>query len=176
MTRSLTLRRQHGQAVIETMLWTWTLILLIAAAYQVHRINQSIFSSITAAHYLVFQKAYQRNCYQDSAQCKYTSDKNNTNPSAARVIWRPNVMPEVNIPVLNMFRSYALESDLRISSDRYTSERSCPGKPCKATKVGSGAYLGPWEGLLDVYGNLVDANYYNGVGQYYLSLIQGISF
>jgi hypothetical protein len=42
--------------------------------------------------------------------------------------------------------------------------------------VGSGTYLGPWEGLLDVYGNLVDANYYSGVGQYYLSLLQGIDF
>ena len=176
MIRFPTLCRQRGQAVIETMLWTWTLVLLIAAAYQVHRINQSIFSAMTAAHYLVFQKAYQRNCYQDSAPCKYTSDRNNTDSQAARVIWNPNVMPEVNIPVLNMFRRYALESDLRISSNQWTSERSCPGKPCKAIKVGSGTYLGPWEGLLDVYGNLVDANYYSGVAQYYLSLLQGIDF
>jgi hypothetical protein len=151
-----TLRRrrrdgQAGQAAIETILLSFVLITFVAAMFQVYLVNRTVFRSISTAHQQVFARAFARNrCTNASSDCKYSTDPGPDGATgiAPRVIWSPAMLPEVRIPVVRMFGRYGLDqNNLRLWSDKRTFDAICPGPPCKRTKVGAGAYMGPFDAL-----------------------------
>lgn len=161
-----------GQATTETVLLTWLLIVVVCAAFQIYRVNNTIFRSLTAAHQMVFARAFQRNCASDLPGCTYTTDQVDGD-MGARVIWQPAVMPEVVVPVVGMFRPYGLRQGLRLSSNRIEYDDDCPDLPCKRTKMGSGAYINPWRGLVEVYGGLFSADYYRDYIEHKMAYLRG---
>ena len=52
------LRGERGTAVTETLMLTWILILFVAAALQLFRVNQAIYLSVTSAHTQMFNGAW----------------------------------------------------------------------------------------------------------------------
>ena len=138
---------ERGQATTETILLTWILLLFIAGTYQVFLMNETIFRSMTAVHSDLFKQAFSRNCYEGQAKCKYTTD------TGARVIWNINDIPEARIPIVGLFRRLALlnpnEQNMILYSNYPNRAREplCYNRPCKRTKLGSGAYLGPFDTL-----------------------------
>ena len=116
---------ERGQAMVETLLLSWLLIVFIAAAYQIFMANETIFRSLAAVHQMLFTQAFENNCAdKGTAECRYTSGDRN------RVTWSPNHVPEVRIPVVGLFQDYGLPSPLEL--------RSLAG--FKETKVGAGTY------------------------------------
>lgn len=126
-----TLRDQRGTAVTETLMLTWVIILFIAAALQLFRTNQAIYSSVVSAHLQMFEGAWKANCFDKSNKCIYNSDLH------AQVRWHPTNMPEVLVPKVGLFRSY-LQGELRL--------RAWPGAATprkdgyKRTRMGAGTY------------------------------------
>ena len=47
---------------------TWIIILFIAAALQLFRTNQAIYSSVVGAHLQMFEGAWKANCFQKQQQ------------------------------------------------------------------------------------------------------------
>ncbi len=104
-----TLRGERGTAVTETLLLTWILILFVAAALQLFRVNQALYLSITSAHTQMFNGAWAANCFNKSSRCIYNSDGH------AQVRWHPANMPEVLVPTVGMFRRQ-LSGQLRLAA------------------------------------------------------------
>ncbi|MBI2834478.1 MAG: hypothetical protein HYX76_08630 [Acidobacteria bacterium] len=118
----------RGQAITETMLLTWILVLLIAMAWQLFIVNDTVFRSVTAVHADLFRQGYQAN----KSSKTYNSDSN------AKVIWNTTDIPEIEIPVIGMFRG-VLPSSIRIRSNVRGPEpaKGCP-VPCKKSKMAAG--------------------------------------
>jgi hypothetical protein len=170
------LKSERGQAMTETLLLTWILLVFIAAIYQLFLVNQAVYGSLTAVHTRLFEKAFARNCADAEERCKYTTDDAG---AGARVIWTPAEIPEINVAVVGMFRE-ALPVDLRLESLRYGAggfDHACPGRPCKRTKLGSGTYKNPMSGLLElpsiVFGEGYLSGYLDGLDAYLLQSVLG---
>jgi hypothetical protein len=125
-------RSERGQAITETMLVSWILILFIAMAWQMFIVNDTIFRSITAAHQKMFNIAWNRNCANRTVPgCGYGT---NLNGGGARAIWdRPDI-PEAFIPIVGMFQP-VLGPTVRLRSIYRPDGR-------KRTIMGSGNYVG----------------------------------
>lgn len=124
-------RGERGTAVTETLMLTWILIMFVAGAFQMFRVNQAIYSSVVSAHMQMFNGAWAHNCYDKSARCIFNSDLH------AQVRWHPTNMPEVLVSTVGMFRSQ-LAGELRL--------RAWPGAVTprrdgyKRTRMGAGTY------------------------------------
>lgn len=143
------LRDQRGQAMTETILLIWILLVFIAAIYQLFLVNHTVYSSLAVVHTRLFEQAFDRNCAEPSDDCKYTTDDRGR---GARVVWSPQAVPEVVVPVVGMF-DRAMPDGLRLESVRYGRggfDHACPGRPCKRTKVGSGTYKNPLAALVEL--------------------------
>ena len=125
------LRDQRGTAVTETMLLTWIVILFIAAALQLFRTNQAIYSSVVSAHMQMFEGAWQHNCFDKKSKCVYNSDLH------AQVRWHPTNMPEVLVPKVGLFSSY-LPGELRLRAWPDAATKRNDGY--KRTRMGAGTY------------------------------------
>ncbi|MEZ5420031.1 MAG: hypothetical protein R2708_22190 [Vicinamibacterales bacterium] len=126
-----TLRDERGTAVTETLMLTWIIIVFVAAALQLFRVNQSLYLSITTAHQQMFQGAWRANCFNKSSRCIYNSDNH------AQVRWHPTNMPEVLVSTVGMFRQQ-LPGQLQI---RAWSGAATPRRDgIKRTRMGAGTY------------------------------------
>jgi hypothetical protein len=131
MPRSLRLRGQRGTAVTETLLLTWIIIVFVAASLQMFRVNQAIYSSITTAHMLMFEGAWDANCFKRSNKCIFNSDGH------AQVKWTPIKMPEVLVERVGMFAS-RLPGSLRLTAWSGAATKRADGY--KRTRMGAGTY------------------------------------
>ena len=94
------LRATRGQAITETVLMMWGLVLLIAIMVQAFLIDQTAFTLVTNAHAKLFNDiAYKRNSFRTG----YSQQTVSMGGSDA------------NVPMIGYFRQYGLTSDdLRI--------------------------------------------------------------
>ncbi len=124
---------ERGQAVTETMLVTWLLLVFMAAMWQLFIANDTVFRSIAAARVIAFTRAYERN--------KVTVDYGR---EQVTVIWSRPDMPEAEIPVINMFkgavgaRSIPIVSN--VNADRHKRTRVGSGTAGPAGGAGIGRY------------------------------------
>ncbi len=125
------LRGERGTAVTETLMLTWILILFVAAALQLFRVNQAIYLSVTSAHTQMFNGAWTANCFNKSSRCIYNSDGH------AQVRWHPTNMPEVLVPTVGMFRR-RLTGQLRLTAWPGAATPRRDG--IKRTRMGAGTY------------------------------------
>ena len=127
-------RGERGQAMTETLLLLWMLMLFIATAYQVFIVHETIFRSLATVHQLLFRETFANNCAnKGTARCRYTSDIRN------RVIWRSEDVPEIEIPIVGMFERYGLASPMRL-----TSNSPLHADTYKRTKLAAGTYYPIW--------------------------------
>lgn len=132
--------RRHsdrGQAVTETILLTWLLLVFFAATYQVFLVNQAVTRSMTAVHRELFSKAFDGNCYNaGDSGCRYNSDR------TANITWTRQTFPEIRIRIVSLFAKWGLPSDLLVKSIARPAD---PAKgcdvPCKHTKLAAGTYF-----------------------------------
>ena len=129
--RPLRLTGQRGTAVTETLMLTWIIIVFIAASLQLFRVNQAIYLSITTAHWLMFEGAWDANCYDRSNKCIYNSDGH------AQVKWKKDKMPEILVKTVGMFAS-RLTEPLQLKAWPGASSPRADG--IKRTRMGAGAY------------------------------------
>lgn len=125
------LSHERGTAVTETLLLTWILIVFVAASFQLFRVNQAIYASITTAHMLMFEGAWDANCYHKSNKCIYNSDGH------AQVKWKPEKMPEVVVQPVGLFHDYLPES-MQLQAWPDAATKRADG--IKRTRMGAGAY------------------------------------
>lgn len=136
MTKARDNRSAAGQAVTETMLLTWLLLVFFAATYQVFLVNQSLTRSMMAVHQELFSKAFSGNCYSDGNDvCRYNSGK------TANITWNKTKFPEIRIRIVSLFAKWGLPANLVVRSNNRPPE---PSKgcdvPCKHTKLSTGTY------------------------------------
>ena len=129
-------RPESGQAVTETMLLTWLLLVFFAATYQVFLVDQAVTRSMMAVHQELFSKAFSGNCYNDNNSCRYNSDK------TANITWNKTKFPEVRIRIVRLFERWGMPSDLVIRSNNRPADplKGCD-VPCKHTKLSTGNYF-----------------------------------
>jgi hypothetical protein len=132
-------RSQRGQAVTETLMVSWILIVFIAAAHQVFLVNETIFRSITAVHQDLFTTAYKHNCASSREECTYDGGD-----LKAKSIWTPEAIPEIEITRVGMFRRYGMPGNLRLTSNSPLNIGSLNCPDCKRTKLGAGTYQNPF--------------------------------
>lgn len=125
------LRDERGTAVTETLLLTWIIIVFVAGSLQLFRVNQAIYSSITTAHMLMFEGAWDANCYKRSNKCVFNSDDH------AQVKWTEVKMPEILVERVGMFAS-RLPANLRLKAWSGASTKRADGY--KRTRMGAGTY------------------------------------
>jgi len=117
---------QRGQAVTETLLISWIMVIFFAATYQLFLVNNTIFRSMTAVHAELFQLAFDRNCARNDDACKWDPD------NGSRVDWDKQTIPEIQLWNVPIFERFGL-SDTAVSRDGH-------GATPKVTKVGAGPY------------------------------------
>jgi hypothetical protein len=127
---------QAGQAMTETIMLTWLLLLFFAATYQVFLVNETVYRSMTAVHQRLFARAFPSNCYDDGDEkCKYNTD------ATANVIWRKQDFPELQVRTVKLFAKWGMPGNLLVHSNVWEAE---PAKgcdvPCKHTKMAVGTY------------------------------------
>ncbi len=130
-------RSEIGQATTELLLCSWVILLFMAAAIQLFKVDRAIFRSLTAAHATHFEEAFTKhNCAEQIPDCTYDGGAVQT-----RVEWDPSTMPSVAIPIIGLFQS-ALGPEVFIRNDdpgRFTTV--CPTwQQCKRTKMAAGTY------------------------------------
>jgi hypothetical protein len=125
------LLNERGTAVTETIMLTWIIIVFVAASLQLFRVNQALYSSITTAHWMMFEGAWAANCYDKSNKCIYNSDGH------AQVKWSPEKMPEVLVERIGMFAS-RLPANMRLRAWSGAATPRADG--IKRTRMGAGAY------------------------------------
>jgi hypothetical protein len=125
------LRNQRGTAVTETLMLTWIIIVFVASALQLFRVNQAIYSSITTAHMLMFEGAWDANCYNKKDKCIYNTDGH------AQVKWKPDKMPEIKVATVGMFAE-RLVQPLQLSAWPGAATKRADGY--KRTRMGAGTY------------------------------------
>src|SRR5262249_14829487 len=82
---------QDGQAFTETMVVSWMLLIFLAGMWQLFIVNDTLFRSITAAHAIMFKKAFDRSDKDSGWKTDYSTE-------AAVVIWARPDMPEAEFP------------------------------------------------------------------------------
>jgi hypothetical protein len=131
-------RDQRGQAVTETILLSWIMIVFFAAAYQLYLSSNTIYQSLAAVHQEIFRQGFAHNCITHTPQCTYR-----TSPTRhALVVWDAATIPERQTPVLNLFARFGLPSTLFVSS-HLSRGPGCTN--CKKTQMGAGP-AGPGTG------------------------------
>ena len=125
------LRDERGTAVTETLMLTWILIVFVAASFQLFRVNQAIYLSITAAHTLMFDGAWDANCFNPDKGCLYNSDGH------AQVKWDTIKIPEITVKAVGMFASQ-FTAPLRLRAWPGAATKRADG--IKRTRMGAGAY------------------------------------
>ena len=125
------LRDERGTAVTETLMLTWILIVFVAGSLQLFRVNQAIYSSITAAHMLMFEGAWEANCFNRSNKCIFNSDGH------AQVKWTQIKIPEILVERVGMFAS-RLGGPLRLTAWPGAATKRVDGY--KRTRMGAGTY------------------------------------
>lgn len=110
------LRSERGQAVTETMLASWIVILFVAGIYQVFLANQTVFRSLTAAHTELMRDAFTWNCAGSDAPfappgpwCDYQGGLSRLAAAGepARAIYSRTSVPEISMPVVGLFAEHA---------------------------------------------------------------------
>ena len=152
--RPLRLTGQRGTAVTETLMLTWIIIVFVAASLQIFRVNQAIYLSITTAHWLMFEGAWDANCYNRSNKCIYNSDGH------AQVKWSSNKMPEVLVKAVGMFAS-RLPGQLQLKAWPDALTKRADG--IKRTRMGAGAYY-PICGCAGFSGCMESRSSVSGIG------------
>lgn len=125
------LRSERGTAVTETLMLTWIIIVFVAGSLQLFRVNQALYSSITAAHTLMFEGAWEANCFNKSNKCIYNSDGH------AQVKWTTNKIPEIVVAKIGMFAS-RLTGTLQLKAWDGAATKRADGY--KRTRMGAGTY------------------------------------
>jgi hypothetical protein len=110
---------------------SFILIIFVAAAFQLFRVNQAIYLSVTAAHTQMFNGAWTANCFNKSSRCIYNSDRH------AQVRWHPTTMPEVLVPTVGVFQR-RLPGQLRLTAWPGAATPRRDGY--KRTRMGAGTY------------------------------------
>jgi hypothetical protein len=121
----------RGQATTETILLSWLLILLFAAAYQIFLAHDQMSLALGAVHARVFQMAFDAN----------QSDRDMDCDGAANVLWEAPDIPEATIPTLSIFErffalkgeKYGLESGIQMRNTPWK-EAELAGQPCPTCK------------------------------------------
>ena len=137
------LKNARGQAVTETILLSWIMIVFFAAAYQLFLANSTIFKSLTAVHHEVFRQGYEHNRFQYSEQNAYRPRPGSRAKTHAYVVWRPQDIPAVRMKVVGLFSRFGMPASVQIEST-LNRDPSCPR--CKTTQMGAGP-AGPGTGL-----------------------------
>lgn len=107
------------------MLVSWMLLIFIAAMWQLFIVNDTLFRSMTAAHAIIFKKAFDRSGQNSGWKTDYSRD-------AAIVIWDKQNVPEAEIPVIKMFRTIVGRDSVKIRSNVEADHK-------KRTRLGSGS-------------------------------------
>lgn len=130
-------RNEIGQATTELLLCAWVILLFMAAAIQLFKVDRAVFRSLTAAHATHFEEAFTRyNCAEQIEDCTYDGGA-----VRSRVEWDPRSMPSVAIPILGLFQP-ALGREVLIRNDdpaRFTTA-CATWQQCKRTKMAAGTY------------------------------------
>jgi hypothetical protein len=120
-------RADSGQAMIETILFTWTLIMLLAIIMQVFLIDQHAYRLATRAHAMLLRQAYESNKPSVKYETRWTQKLDGQDQF---------------VPVMPYFSLYGLtEPFLRI--------QTTTGKPdgYKRIKLGRGTQASVVDGL-----------------------------
>lgn len=138
---------ERGQATTETILLSWLLVMLLAAAYQVFLVNDQISRAITVVHAELFRQGFAANHHKT----EYNMDEN------ANVIWRRADIPEVVLPTLTIFQrsgtpeNRRLPEDFRIRTtparEAYYASEGMADPDAKRTRMGAGTYMNVFEGI-----------------------------
>lgn len=149
----------RGQALIETMLLTWLMLVFVAAAYQLFLVNRQLGESITHVHAKMMRGAFEHNCADSTEECT-----NDNGELRSAVIWNTTNIPEVRVARIGMFR-YLLPEDMQIASNsprNGTPDPYCdPQDPaCKRTRAAAGTYQNIWSIFPDIADTLADAGTY----------------
>jgi hypothetical protein len=134
---------QRGQAVTETILLTWIMVVFFAAAYQLFLASHTIYQSLTVVHQDIFRQGYEHNRFQYSEQNRYRPRPRERARTHAYVIWRAQDFPEIRMPVVGLFARFGMPASMQIEST-LNREPACPR--CKTTQMGAGP-AGPGTGL-----------------------------
>ena len=124
-------RGSRGQAIIETILTTWVLVMVLAIIIQVFLIDQHAYRLATKAHALLFSHvAFADNKPDTKYETRWTQKFEG---------------PDEYVPVIGFFQLYGLtREDLRI--------RTIHGRPggFKRIKLGRGTLADTTDGLKEV--------------------------
>lgn len=155
-------RHEAGQALFEHLVFTGFGVLVMLGLFQLYLTNWTIQRSISAAHGVLFRKAFTYNCANGHAPDACTYD----NDTRGKVVWSPRVLPEVEIPTLEVFARGGIVEPTRLWSNSPLNRRSgcsggldclddaferCQGRPCKRTKLGVGTWM-PLDDALRIAG------------------------
>jgi hypothetical protein len=143
-------RGNAGQAVTETLLLTWLIIVFIAAALQIFIMNESMTRTVTAAHADIFKNAFKHNGWHytgpNSDLCVTPEDVYDYNYNVddhAKAILSYQNYPEIRVPMLGMFRGYGAPGVMDIHSNYpgrpLEPSKGCVDYPCKKLRTGAGA-------------------------------------
>lgn len=133
-TRRTRRANERGQAVTETILLTWVMLVFFAAAYQMFIVNESIYRAMTAVEAEAFSRAFQHNCYKKGNNCRFDVDGH------AMPKWNEQTFPEVRIRTVSFFSKFGMPNRVLIASNQWMVEPDCP-QPCKRTSFGAGTYF-----------------------------------
>jgi hypothetical protein len=125
-------RSSSGQAIIETILTTWTLLMVLCIILQAFLIDQHAYRLATRAHAQLFTNAYAGN----KASTSYKPD----------LMQRLEGRGDEYVPVIGFFRLYGLtREDLRIRSPYRP-----PTDPSKRIIMGRGTSESVSDGLIGI--------------------------
>jgi hypothetical protein len=143
--------RESGQAVTETVLLTWIMLVFVAAALQIFVLNESLFRTMTAGHAHIFQEAFKHNGWRYMGPtwdvCIDASDdqyETNYNVDAwGKAILAYQSFPEIRVQVLGLFRTFGGPEHMDIHSN-YPGRpleplKGCVNYPCKKLRTAAGA-------------------------------------
>lgn len=147
---------ERGQALAEILVFTSFAVLLMLALLQLYLMGWTVQRSVSAGHSLLFGQASEHNCAEKRADdaCTYDSD------TRGKLIWSPRVLPEVQIPMFEVFAGEGVieqrlwsNSPLNTRGDDPVDDafERCQGRPCKRTKLTVGTWM-PLEEALHTAG------------------------
>jgi hypothetical protein len=168
----------RGQAVTETMLLTWLMIVFFAAALQIFIMNESLFRMLTTTHAALFQQAFQHNGWKAGDRYTYNTDLN------AHVIWRMEDFPELRVQVLQLFTDWRWRAgftranaglrsiDIQSNVRGVEPTKGCGNKPCKKIKMAAGA-AGPTDEPKEYWLRPFDVKAYGRLAKQVFNSVRG---
>ncbi len=90
---------EKGQALFELLIFTSLGVVVLLSLFQLYLVNATVQRSTTTAHGVLFRQAFRFNCAdrRGNDACTYDTD------TRGKVVWSPKVLPEVEIPVFDVF-------------------------------------------------------------------------